>query len=459
VRQLAAAASLVLLSATIGAPASAGVVRVGGPAASVHASYVIPDGMSPDAQLRGWLQFGYDSGHSGSNPSDKAFTAKNLAKVQIAWNDQNIIQPSGIVVGGSLAYVDDMGQAGEGLYALDTATGAQKWHTPLGLNGSWGSFTRSVAALAGNVVVSPCSNGSSSKFLTGICGVNATGGKVLWTTYCMEYQGSPCGGLVNAGTSPAFYNGLIYLQMVEGINEQPDTEAINPKTGKRAWDVAGVFHCPDAGETTGSPLPAQNGRVFAVMGCQAPQGATAICALSASSGTAAWCDTSPTIYIHDLIAADGKLFLTEPGGSSVALVALDAASGAPVWSTLLPGANGSSIAAANGKVFVNEPGRGVFGLSATTGDMLWSNTSNLNLTMGGALSVANGLVYTDGFGGNNGDAAVTVLSAKSGKQVWSSSAFAGNGSTPATPIIVKGTIYAGCYTMCAFTLPSGLHGR
>ena len=161
-RQLAAAASLVLLSATLGAPASAGVVRVVRPGAPVHAGYVIPDGMSPDAQVRGWLQFGYDSGHSGNNPTDKAFTTRNLSKVQTSWNDQNIIQPGGIVVGGGVAYVDDMGQAGQGLYALDAATGAQKWHTPLGLNGSWGNFTHAVAAVAGNVVVSPCSNGSSS---------------------------------------------------------------------------------------------------------------------------------------------------------------------------------------------------------------------------------------------------------------------------------------------------------
>ncbi len=458
-RQLAAAASLLLLSAPLGAQASAGVAHVVRPAVPAHTGYIIPDGMSPDEQVRGWIQFGFDSGHSGNSPSDKAFTGKNISKLQVSWNDSSIIQPAGIVVGGSVAYVDDMGQAGEGLYALNAAGGAQKWHTPLGLNGSWGGFNRAVAAVAGNIVVSPCSNASSSKFLTGLCGVNAKTGKVLWTTYCMQYQGNPCGGLTNEGTSPTLFNGLIYLQLVEGVNEQPDTEAINPKTGARVWDVAGVFHCPDAGESSNNPLPAQDGRVFAVLGCQGPQGATDICAFSASSGSTAWCDTSPTVYVENLVAADGKLFVTEPSGSGVTVVALDEGSGAPQWSEMLPGANSTTIAVADGKVFVNEPGKGVYALSATSGTLLWSNTSNTNLTQGGALSVANGLVYTDGFGGNNGDAAITVLSAKTGAQVWSSNAFAGNGASPATPVIVKGTIYAGCYTMCAFTLPSGLQGR
>src|SRR5579883_1073425 len=158
-----------------------------------------------------WLQFGYDGGHSGFNPLERTIDAQNVSNLQVSWNDQTIIQPGGIVAGSKDLYVDDMGQSNAGVYAVDPSTGSQKWYANVDLNGNWGSVTHAVAAIAGNVVVTPCSNGSSSKFLTGLCGLNATTGKMLWTTYCTEYQGTPCEGLVN-GTSPAYANKLIYFQ-------------------------------------------------------------------------------------------------------------------------------------------------------------------------------------------------------------------------------------------------------
>jgi len=71
--------------------------------------------------------------------------------------------------------------------------------------------------------------------------------------------------------------------------------------------------------------------------------------------------------------------------------------------------------------------------------------------LGGVLSVANGIVYTDGGGGNNGNDGLTALNATNGSLIAASSF--GNGSAPATPVIVDGAIYAGCYTLCALTLP------
>ncbi len=399
-----------------------------------------------------WLQFGYDAGHSGDNPVETIIGPKNVSQLKIAWNDDTIVQPGGIVVDGSVAYVDDMGQSNEGLYAFNAATGAQKWYADLKLNGSWGNFTHAVAAVAGNVIISPCSNGSSSKFLTGLCGVNAKNGKVLWKTYCTEYQSSPCGGLADGGSSPTLYGNRIYFQSVQGINEQPDTQALDPKTGKILWDVAGEYHCPDAGDQTGNPLPAADGLVFAVLGCQAQSGATEICALSAASGKAAWCDLSPP-YIENFIASNGKLYVTEPGSSNVVVLALDDKTGAKSWMVNLPSSNYSMIAAANNAVFVEDGARGVYALSAGSGKSLWSYTANGNLIGAGVISVANGIVYTDGGGGNNGNVAIAAFNEKNGSIIWTSGTI-GNGSAPATPVIVNGRIYTGCYTLCAFNLPS-----
>ncbi|MBV9718239.1 MAG: PQQ-binding-like beta-propeller repeat protein [Candidatus Eremiobacteraeota bacterium] len=403
-----------------------------------------------------WLQFGYDSGHTGYNPLETTINAGNVGNLQIAWNNQSIIQPNGIVVDKGTEYVDDAGQSNSGVYALDASTGAQKWYANVNLNFTGGLFNF-VAAVAGNIVVSPCSNSSSnSPSQSGLCGLNAKTGNVLWKAYCTEYQSNPCNGLRYGGTSPALYGGRIYFQSTQGINEQPDTQALDPKTGAIAWDVPGVYHCPDGGDESGNPLPAANGLVFAVLACQGPSGATEICAFSATSGSAAWCVSTANIYVDDLRAGAGKVYFAEGIGSNNVVIALDAKSGAQSWMTTLPlRTNYEQLATANGRVFVAQRGAGVTALSATSGKLLWTYSGNVNFTNGTVLSIANGIVYDHGFGGNNGDAAITALSETTGALISTSSA--GNGASPAADVILDGTVYAGCYTLCAFTLGSAKH--
>lgn len=429
------------------------LLTAGGCAPAGDGSALAPTSLTPSAartvETAQWLQFGNDSGHSGYNPLEKIINVRNVSSLKVAWNDQSLIQPGGIVVDGNVAYVDDMGQSNAGLYAFDAATGARKWYANLNLNGGWGSFTHAVAVVSGNVVVSPCGNGSSKTFLTGLCGVDATNGKVLWTYYCSQYQGGGCSGMVDGGTSPSLYKGLVYAQITQGVNEQPDTEALNPQTGKVVWDVPGIYHCPDAGLTDGNPLPAANGLVYAVLGCQGSKGATELCAFSAASGHAAWCDTTATVYIEDVIAGNGQVYMAEPGTNHVVIVALNATTGARSWAVNLPGANYSTLGTADDRVFVEDGPAGVYALSATNGKKLWSYTANANIIQGGALSVANGIVYADGGGGNNGNVAITAFNEQNGHVVWTSGSI-GNGSAPATPVIVNGTVYTGCYTLCAF---------
>jgi len=444
----AATALLLIASFAMGAPASAGVRVV-----PYSSSPVLFDpqqfaGAAPAAAAAEWTQFGYDAGQTAYNPLEKTITAKNVSGLKVAWNDSSIIQPNGIVVDNGVAYVDDEGQSAAGLYALETATGKQKWFAQVNLNGGWGSFTHPVSAVAGSVVITPCSNGQST-FLTGLCGVESKTGKILWTHYCSQYQGGGCEGIVN-GTSPTLYDSRIIFQITEGVNEQPDTEALNPKTGALLWDVPGEYHCPDAGDVSGNPLPAANGFVFTVLGCQGPSGSTYVCALSAKSGKAAWCAASESVYVQGLVAGDGKLFVEESAGSTGQVVAFDAKTGAQGWTAQLPGA-GASMALAGSRLFVNDGLSGVYAFSTTNGAQLWSYTANSNYTIGGVLSVANGIVYTDGGGGNNGNDGLTALNALNGKLIAVSSF--GNGSAPATPVIVDGAIYAGCYTLCALTLP------
>jgi outer membrane protein assembly factor BamB len=409
-------------------------------------------GLGADAKTAQWPQFGYDQGHSGYNPLEKMIGTANVSKLQVAWNDQSIVQPGGIVYDKNVLYVDDMGQSNAGLYAFNAKTGAQKWYANVNLNGPWGSFTHAVSAVAGNIIVTPCSNGSSSKWLTGVCGVNATSGKIVWTQYCTEYQSNECPGLANGVDTSAAYDGKhIYLQMTQGVNEQPDTLALDPKSGHIVWSVAGVYHCPDGGYTGENPPPVSGGLVYGVLACQGTSGATEICALNTSSGSAAWCDDSPTTYIEQLIADKENLYVVEPLGSANAILALNAKTGAQAWKVNLPATNGTALAVDTSHLYVVDGGTGIYALNVKNGKKAWSYTANGNMFVGGQAAVANHILYTNGGGGNNDNVAIAAFNVKNGKLIWSTSTIS-NGSAPASGIVVNGTVYTGCYTLCAFTL-------
>jgi outer membrane protein assembly factor BamB len=415
-------------------------------------------GILPDVKTAQWPQFGYDQGHSAYNPLEKTIDANNVSKLQVAWNDQSIVQPGGIVYDKNALYVDDMGQSNAGLYAFNGTTGTQKWYANVNLNGPWGSFTHAVSAVAGKIIVTPCSNGpgSGSQWLTGVCGVNATNGKIVWTQYCTEYQGNACPGLANGvDTSPSYDGKQIYLQMTQGVNEQPDTLALNPKDGHVVWDVAGVYHCPDGGYTGENPPPVSGGLVYGVLACQGTNGATEICAFHTSSGSSAWCDNSPTIYIEQLIADKKNLYVVEPEGSANAVLALNAMTGAQVWKATVPATNGTALAVDKAQLYVVDGGAGVYALKLSNGKQAWSYTANGNMFVGGQATVANNILYTNGGGGNNDNVAIAAFNVKNGTLIWSTSTIS-NGSSPASGIVVNGTVYTGCYTLCAFTLSGSM---
>jgi outer membrane protein assembly factor BamB len=427
-----------LLSALIGSAALAGC---GGsqppmPALAPQQSSLSSLSSLPAAKAtQSWPQYGYDPGHSGFNPLDTAITKKNVAQLKLAWSRSTIIQPTGIVTSGKTLYVADGNQPAGAVYALDASTGKIAWNAKVGLNGGWGSFA-AVPAVSGNVVVTPCGNkltGASLK--TGICGLNAKSGKRLWSQLCKA-------GYCGISTSPAVYNGLAYYQFSDNYFTEY-TAAVHPDTGKVAWTVPGASDCKDAGQGGDLPLPAANGYVFAPFACAgAKQDVTEVCALSAATGATAWCRPLSTQYITSLFESGKQLFATDSGSAGNYLVALDQSNGKVQWSKSLVNTASDVFAVASGRVFISlHNGNGLYAFDAATGKQLWVQTSNI----GGGISVANGVVYTDA------NPAIVALDEKTGAVVWTSSQ--GNGSTPATPVLVNGTIYAGCYTMCAFTLP------
>lgn len=444
-----------LLSAAGCAPVGSGnslMAAATGPPPAVQSATAEAANWDRAAKTLAWPQYGFDPGHSGYNPRENTLNARNVSSLQIAWDDTAIVQPSGIVVDGRTAYVADGSQSPGNLYALDAATGSQSWEANVALASA---NLLAVPAVSGNFVLSPCSTGSGNTLRSGLCGLSAKSGKVRWSTFCVPYHSYTCAGVFNHGTSPTVFGGLAYFQMTNGANEQPDIDAVDPKSGNVVWDVGGpyLYHCPDAGGPQ-NPLPAANGYVFAVIPCQShgTQTVTEICALSATSGAAAWCTVSQSVYVDRLVEGEGNVFASEGIGSGTSIVAMNETNGAVRWTSASVPHNVHAIAVANHRVFVNNS-FSLYALSAQSGKTLWTQTQD---TAGGTASVANGIVYTNTFGGNNGDHAIAALNEDTGSIIWASSA--GNGGSTATPVILKGTVFAGCYTVCAFTSASN-HSR
>ena len=113
---------------------------------------------------------------------------------------------------------------------------------------------------------------------------------------------------------------------------------------------------------------------------------------------------------------------------------------------------GSALAVDATQLYIENGSNGLYALKLSNGKTAWSYTANANMIVGGSVSVANGVAYTNGGGGNNDNVAIAAFNAKTRKLIYSTSSV-GNGSAPAAGIIVNGTVYAGCYTLCAFTLP------
>ena len=109
---------------------------------------------------------------------------------------------------------------------------------------------------------------------------------------------------------------------------------------------------------------------------------------------------------------DGDWVLCTPGGSDAMVVALDKKTGAEVWKCVAPadegegknGAGYSSIAVSNGagvKQYVTLVGRGLIGIRATDGKLLWSSNQVANETANIPTPVCHGdyVFASSGYGG------------------------------------------------------------
>ena len=214
--------------------------------------------------------------------------------------------------------------------ALDPATGAEVWRTPL-MEGEgtgapvwgtpvWDAATDSVVFGTGNAY-----SGPAGELTDAIVALRASDGAVLWA-----YQAT---------------SGDVFT------HAHPDS--------------------PDDDFGSTPSLVAAGGRTLAVMG----QKSSVVWAIDVATGELAW-KSGPTGggegIIGDTAAADGRVFV--PYVTEERIAALDAATGQPLWSHALAGLGFADPVAVPGAVLAADSSGQVVALDAASGTVLWNAT-------------------------------------------------------------------------------------
>jgi len=203
---------------------------------------------------------------------------------------------------------------------------------------------------------------------THLIALKESDGSPLWST--------PIGGGDKPNCSPTVDDGLVY-----GLTHGGDLAACDVETGKIVWSK-------NMGRDFGGKMMSQWGY-----------------------------SESPLI--------DGDLLICTPGGPRAMLAALNKKTGAPVWSTVMPnggqrgkdGAGYSSVVISNGggvKQYVQLVGRGVIGVRASDGKLLWRYDRIANGTANVPTPVINGDLIFCSSGYGDGGSALLKLRGRGG---------------------------------------------
>lgn len=394
---------------------------------------------APGRKASSWPQYGFDGGHGNFFPYEKSIGTKNVTQLQLSWStNPNVIQSEGYVADKGAIYALS---ANDGmLYAVNVQDGSVRWSTSKLLGN--GVPQDSVPAVAGKMVIVPCSVANGDPSPGGLCGVRASDGSVKWNANCPVSE--------NCGVSSPAIDGKLafyHISQTDCCANQEFLAAVNISSGKLAWQVAtSPYHCPDTGRSDDLPIPVANGHVYEVFSCQGQQAnLLQVCAVQESSGASDWC-TDIDDQFANVIEANGTLYVTASGPPGPYAMALDETTGATKWTSATFADTAGATAATKNTLYVAlYHGNGILALSENTGAQLWKYTGGY-----GQLMSANGVLYTWTCCSGGGTALIAI-DGKTGAKLWQSSE--GQGAVNATPIILNDTIFAGCYYICGYHLP------
>jgi outer membrane protein assembly factor BamB len=309
-------------------------------------------------------------------------------------NTSPIVSDESIIVG---TYNGTRYESEGYLYAIDRATGKQKWKY-----GPIGGIRSAGRANDGTVFV-----GSKDEMLHGI---DLETGDKQWT---FEVDGP-------ITASPLIANGTVFTGSDFGGNK---FYAIDTETGEKQWDFEGKTH----EFLEYAPIQA-DGTVFVVLG-------STLYALDANSGSEKWSFTK-TYYIDGSPAVnDGKVFIGTHNGKNRILYALNTESGEEEWTLELSTGSIRTLAISDNTI-VFSGGVELYAVDTETGEQKWSRVKDGDPQTEEEMKIVDGNIYLT----HNPADKIYAVNLKNGETVMtvqSESSFRG------APAITDNTIYIG----------------
>jgi outer membrane protein assembly factor BamB len=392
-----------------------------------------PVGIRPSRPASGyvnWAQLGFDVGHSGVNPFERAISTKNVGQLQQAWLFSlgsgnalgNPIEANNVVYAPSLQGT---------LFALNGSTGQLLWSFA---SGTGYASSGSSPAYDNGALFVVCNTSASTQ---GICALNATDGTPLWS---YTFPGS----VAYDGTPPMVAEGKVFF---EGCAASCSYLGLDQASGNVVFEVD---EPQGACEGNGGIAPSVVLKLlFVEYTCPGTLGQ--LLAIGTKNNKPKWIVTNAP-QNAGLTVALGLLAVVFQGGSPVSqtLNLFLAKKGALRWQNKdgpWYATSPSMPAITKSNIYVTR-NHELAAFSTSHGALTWRSFPAVSTS---SPSVANGVIYTACRG------KPCAYDAASGLPLWSG----GGAQTTGAPIVANGTLYGGCEgnNICAWTLPSSMRLR
>jgi outer membrane protein assembly factor BamB len=304
----------------------------------------------------------------------KSIVASSLDAGKVRWRfvpgDFVLISP---VVGPRFVYA-----ASTALYALDPATGQLRWRF-IPPNHRAVSSTPVVSGRLLFVPICPIQDGPRA--ITQPCSLYALSAS---TGRKLRVYSDPDGAM------PAIANGALYL------TTQGTVQAISIANGHRVWNFSPPIGAKGQYHLAGNDVAVSNGVVYA-----AGDYSDTVYALDATTGRELWWFRAGLRHgqFTDSALAYGNIFVGQIGeGPKAGLYSLNGRSGHVNWVFKDKYGFETGPSVANGVVYAADPDSGLFALSSSTGQRLWSATVNHTGNISHVASdpiVVNGMLFLD----------------------------------------------------------------
>ncbi|HZM25521.1 MAG TPA: PQQ-binding-like beta-propeller repeat protein [Anaerolineales bacterium] len=278
------------------------------------------------------------------------------------------------------------------LYALNTETGAEIWHTASGR-------LPSAVAVAGELVFNNDGIGRTQAF-------RRDTGEKIWS---VEISGAGYG-------APLVIENIVYAVSERGVY------ALDRLTGKKVWE-----------KNTGSHRGFVSSPAFSDGTLYFGVGPT-FYALDAQSGQEVWTIQSKT-WFYGAALADHFVYVGNDDGY---FYALNSKTGEEIWKSPLAGAGWSSPAIANGHVYVGNRDQHLYAFDAQTGSELWKTELEDWATSDPLISDDVIYVGSGNHENHEGPRQLYALDARTGAELWK---FRADSRLLTAPALSANTIY------------------